>query len=506
MSGTAVSRRGVLAAGVAAGGFAVAGTLPAYGATRRGAALRLHLLKRATFGPTPRSIDKINNLGYRDWLEWQLQPGRIDDPEGNAVRTLYPETRWTIAQARAKTEEFGWDLMFTLGQATIGQAAWSRRQLFEVMCDFWANHLNVTNPSDSVWDNRHDYERTVIRAHALGRFEDMLIASAKHPAMLRYLNNADSTKDAPNENYGRELLELHTVGIDGGYTEKMMLDSARIMTGFTVDDGGQYVYVPSIHWTGSVRVLDFTAVNGDADGRAMAMRYLRYLANHPKTAHTIAYKLAVRFVADNPPAALVRRLANVYLSHGTAIKPVLRALFLSDEFKAAPPKVRRPYEDLLATIRVLGVGLYGGDKSAAREGLQSLYWMVQNAGHAPGAWGLPDGYPDVAKSWQSAAGALARWNFHQSLAAGWWPDDKHIKTAHCRSFLPKTLPSTYGGLVDALSQRLVFRRLPDAHRAAVLAFCEAKGSTPLTTGSEWVGWRLGYLCALILDAPAHVVR
>ena len=103
------------------------------------------------------------------------------------------------------------------------------------MCDFWSNHLNVTNPSDRVWDNRQDYDRRVIRKHALGRFEDMLIASATHPAMLLYLNNADSTKDNPNENYGRELLELHTVSVDGGYNEQDMRNSTLIMTGFGVN-------------------------------------------------------------------------------------------------------------------------------------------------------------------------------------------------------------------------------------------------------------------------------
>jgi uncharacterized protein (DUF1800 family) len=326
--------------------------------------------------------------------------------------------------------------------------------------------------------------------------------------MLRYLNNADSTKYAPNENYGRELLELHTVGVDAGYTEAMMLDSARVMTGFTVDwDTGLYRYQPDDHWTGKVRILGFTDDNTDADGRAVAVRYLRYLARHPRTAQMLARKLAVHFVADHPPATLVRRLAHVYLANGTAIKPVLRALFLSDEFRAAPAKVRRPLEDLIATVRVLGVGLHHGpDREAARSGLESFYWMVREAGHAPSAWLLPDGYPDVASAWQSAAGALSRWNFHQSLTAGWWPDRNHVRVANCRAFLPRTLPATYGGLVDRLSHRLVFRRLPAAHRSAVLAFCGAHASTPLPGSSEWVGWRLPYLCALILDSPAHLAR
>jgi uncharacterized protein (DUF1800 family) len=468
----------------------------------------LHLLRRATYGPTPHTLSALSKTSLSHWVARQLDPASIDDPEGSAVRALYPELRWSIPQARAGIDEFSWDLMFWLGQATIGQAAWSRRQLFEVMVEFWSNHLNVTNPSDNVWDNRHHYDRHVIRAHALGRFDDMLVASAKHPAMLRFLNQADSTKDAPNENYGRELLELHTVGINGGYTEQMMVDSARIMTGYTVDDeSGEYVYDSSILWRGKVRVLGFTHDNADADGRHVAEAYLRYLAHRPATAHQLATKLVRRFVADHPPAGLVDHLAKVYLAHDTEIRPVLRELFASKAFAHAPMKIRRPYEDIIATLRVLGVGLHHGkDKAAARAGLESLYWMVDDAGQAPMRWGLPDGYPDVASAWQSADGALSRWNTHQSLAAAWWPDANHIKTANLRALLPTRRPTTYGSLVDHLSHRLVFRRLPAAHRSAVLAFCGMHASTPLPADSEWLGWRLSHLVALILDTPEHVRR
>ena len=118
--------------------------------------------------------------------------------------------------------------------STVARALWSKRQVFEVMVDFWSNHLNVTCPSDGVWDNRHLYDRDVIRKHALGSFKDMLVASAKHPSMLVYLNQAESTKDAPNENYGREVLELHTVGVDAGYDENDIYNSAKILTGLTL--------------------------------------------------------------------------------------------------------------------------------------------------------------------------------------------------------------------------------------------------------------------------------
>ena len=164
---------------------------------------------------------------------------------------------------------------------------WSKRQLFEVMCDFWANHLNITCPSTSdVWSARQVFDRDVVRKNALGRFEDMLIASAYNPSMLTYLNNAESTKLEPNENYGRELLELHTVGVDGGYTEDDMYQSALIMTGFTVNENnGLFKYDTSYHHVGPVQVMDFTDANSTAEGgETVGRAYLKYLASHPSTA------------------------------------------------------------------------------------------------------------------------------------------------------------------------------------------------------------------------------
>jgi uncharacterized protein (DUF1800 family) len=478
---------------------------PPAGRTRAGDTL--HLLQRATYGATPESLARVRRIGTAAWLEEQLTPATLADPLGDLVTAKFPRLQWSVAQVRA-TFEFGWDVMFDLGQAPLGRAAWSTRQLLEVMVDFWSNHLNVTNPFDGGWDNRHLYDRDVIRKHALGRFSDMLVASAKHPAMLRYLDNASSTKDAPNENYGRELLELHTVGVHGGYTEAMMVDSARIMTGYTVDDStGLYRYDASRHWTGPVTVLGFTHANGAANGEAMAEQYLRYLAGHPATAQRIATKLAQRFVADQPPASLVTRLASTYLANGTAVAPVLRTLFASDEFfAAAGAKLRRPYEDVVATIRTLGIRPLPATSTTWRKGLESLYWLVGGLGMAPMAWHPPNGYPDVADAWQSAAGTLGRWNAHVHLAARWWPDDKELAHPDPRTWLPTVLPATYGGLVDALAQRLVYTGLPAASRTAVLGFMGKRGADPLKADDEWVGWRLPFVAALVLDTPVHGTR
>lgn len=508
-----VSRRDFMrtaAVGTAVAGSAVA--IPSFLTTATAAAASpfgtddpdLHLLQRATWGATPGGLKSIRKRGRKAWLDDQLHPSTLDDSFcKDLITKRFPGLAWDIRGARRGIEEFSWDLMFDLGIASIARATWSRRQLFEVMVDFWSNHLNVTNPFDSGWDNRHDYDRTVIRKHALGRFEDMLAASARHPAMMYYLNNAESTKYSPNENYGRELLELHSVGVDGGYDEVDMRNSTLVMTGLSVDwETGLFAYYKSDHYTGPVQVMDWSSANASGEGGLdVAMSYVRYLARHPSTARRIATRLCERFVSDSPPPELVNRLAQVYSNNGTAIVPVLRELFSSPAFgQSKGAKIRRPMQDVVSTLRILAI------KPDARgvEGMQGLYWMIEGLGDAPLAWVPPNGYPDVADAWRSAGGYLGRWNAHMSLAAGWWPDE--LVRAPLRDLLPTPLPATHGGYVDALAKRLVFRKLATEHRQAVFDFLEVNENTPLDADDAAVRWRLAHVVALILDSPYHQVR
>jgi uncharacterized protein (DUF1800 family) len=248
--------------------------------------------------------------------------------------------------------------------------------------------------------------------------------------------------------------------------------------------------------------MGFSSANGSrAHGKQLGLDYLRYLARHPQTARHIARKLVTRFVSDEPHNALVDALATTYRRHGTDIRPVLRQLLLSKTFNASVGvKVRRPLEDVVATLRILG---YRPEVSGT-DGVQGLYWIVEGMGHAPMAWDQPDGYPDVAVSWQSAGTTLARWNSHLNLAAHWWP--KALVQRDPRSYLPKKLPPTHGHLVDALAKRLVFRTLAPKHKSAVLKFLGKNSATPLSTSDAAVGWRLPYVIALILDSPYHAVR
>jgi uncharacterized protein (DUF1800 family) len=456
-----------------------------------------HLLRRATFGATPESLGEATMLHLEGWLEWQLAPQTIDDTFTDGLMARYPLLGLNSAQLQGQLDDGSYDAMNELVRATIARQVWSRRQLNEVMVDFWSNHFNVTTPSGSVWDLKTTEDREVIRPNALGNFSDLLMASAKSPAMLRYLNNDRSRGDKTNENYGRELLELHTVGVNGGYTEADVLNSAYIMTGFSIADDGSFLYRPNYHYTGPVTVMGFTSANGSQEGGlTVGEEYLRYLATHPSTATYLATKLAIRFVADEPPATLVATLAQTYLDNGTAIAPVLRALFTSPEFwNSMNAKVRRPLEDVVASTRVLGV--QPGDGT---DGIQSLYYQARELGMAPLGWNPPDGYPDVALEWVSPMGTLGRWNFHRGITQGWWEE---LAYGNLPDLLGTPRPATYGEAVDRLAQRLLFRAPTDVERAAFLSFLEKAADAP---ADENLGGLLEHVIPLYLDSSGNTLR
>jgi uncharacterized protein (DUF1800 family) len=504
------SRRALLAGAAAvAGGVALdaVAAAPALADTPAATAPQLpadpiaHLLRRATYGATPAALAEATALGVTGWLDRQLNPAAIADADCDALVARLPLATATIAGVRAKIGVHSYDAFKQLGYATVARAAWSNRQLFETVAAFWANHLHVAAPSGGTWDNRPDYDVTVTRGYALGRFADMLKASARHPAMLWYLDQRSSTQAQPNENYARELMELHTVGLV--YSEADVQNAARLLTGMTVTAAGQYAYDPSQHATGPVSILGFTHANATAaGGEAAALAFLDYLATHPATAQRIATKLCVRFVADDAPATLVTRLAQVYLDNGTAIAPVLRALFTSPEFAAsAGQKIRTPYEDLIATIRALGLA----PEKSGTTALAALYNELVDAGNAPLRWAPPNGYPDVAVAWASPSAFLMRCNNHLNLAAGWYPSQL-VRPANMLTALVPVLPATYGGLVDALARRLIGTTLPAAHTAAVTAIAGKTPASALTSSDKTLAASLPYLIALVLNAPTFQLR
>jgi uncharacterized protein (DUF1800 family) len=275
-------------------------------------------------------------------------------------------------------------------------------------------------------------------------------------------------------------------------------NSAYLMTGRTVDDKGNFKYDARKHWTGAVKVLGFQHANQSSkDGLAVGDAYLKYLATHPSTARYIARKLAVRFVADAPPQPLVDRLARTYQENGTAIVPVLKVLFRSIEFwMAVGLKTRRPLENFVATARVVGAKP-GADFAGA---LEDMYNFTHQLGQPPLGWAPPNGYPDVANAWSSAAGMLEIWNGHRALVQGRFRG----VTAPKPEKLLSQYPATLGPYLDALCAKLLFQPMKPAERAALIKFLGAKENTRITEPT--LGNKIQYLAPLILDSVYHALR
>jgi hypothetical protein len=462
----------------------------------------MHLLSRFSFGATPSSLAYLAKYGASSWWQEQLAVGRAHSgysahPTIAASGPLLAQTPAAVRSwLKSHGNEYGWDAMDQLTQVTVGLQTWSPAQLYETVVDFFANHLNVANHNGDLWNTRHTMDRDVIRKYAFGTFSDMLVASARNPAMLQYLNLADSDKDMVNENYGRELLELHTVGLH--YTEADVQNSAKVLTGRKLDQWDQYDYVPSAHYVGPVEVLGWSHRNAASDdGQAVGDQYLRYLALHPYTAQNLARKLCIRFVSDTPSATLVATVARAYTANKSAIVPTLEAIFNSSEFwSSRRKKVRRPTENLLATIRILGIN----PSHSLVTTLQTLHWMTSDLGQVPLDWAPPNGYPDTAADWRSSGTLLDLWEFHRGLAQGWWT------TAFTTPNLAALYGSakTSGAVIANLGVRLHGVPLPANAVAAMQTYLDEPASTLLTNSA--LRWRTGDLVPLYLDAPQHALR
>jgi uncharacterized protein (DUF1800 family) len=372
------------------------------------------------------------------------------------------------------------------------------------MVDFWNNHLGVAPYSDNdVQDRtRPDYDNTVVRAHALGNFLDMLRASGMHPAMMEYLNLDGSHKDNPNENYAREILELYTVGV-GNHDEADVEQLALGLTGWRTrgrDDGMDTYYEAGRHYVGPFTVLGRSFANPAADsGPAVWQEVTEFLATHPSTARYIAMKLVRHFVSDDtaPYEALISRLAEVYLANGTAIAPVLRELFVSGEFGgSAGLKARRPYERYVATLRLLAPEAPGNVEAAADQLRDRL------PAQDPLGWYPPDGYPDVKAEWSSAGTALALFNVgHRLLRKD--PGDVGLVGADP---IVAAAPSTFTEVAIEAARFLLLRDPTDVEIDAVVSVLSS-GSIPEALGNDDARRRAAVVAGtVLLSSPAHLLR
>ncbi len=467
----------------------------------------LHIVNRFTGGWTPAIEAQVRTAGgIARWFDRQLAAS-APDAFYSASAAWWPATTASTAtlvqRDKSKVEPI-WQAVANYERWCLARRIHSERQVLETMTAFWEHHLHVPSEADAAQYFRASYGRT-LRSLALTSFERILQAAITHPAMGAYLGNAVSTKKAPNENLGRELLELHTVGRDAGYTEEHVKSSARILTGYRVDLWNTWAvtYDPASHWTGAVSVLGFSHANSAADGQAVTSAYLSYLARHPATARRIARKLAVRFVSDNPSTALVEHLASVYLANGTAIVPVLKALVASAEFRgSAGAKLRTPDEDVVATYRALDARL--AKPRSGEHGANAILWQTADLGLRPFGWPRPDGRPDQAEAWTSVSRMLGSFDIHQTMSGGWWPK-LGVTYLTPRQLLP--VPTLrFDRLVDHLSRRLLGR---PPTPLLLSAACQATGCAPTTKITDKhavIRWQMPQLLTVFLDTPTHMTR
>jgi uncharacterized protein (DUF1800 family) len=393
--------------------------------TEPGVDLVEHVLNRCTFGIRPGDREGLLSLGdsvgeaVSAWRKRQLSPEALDD-RGLEHRLRAFES---VFQGVGDTYEYRRRVLLEdLTRATLLRAVFSKRQLHEVMVELWTDHFNIDmSKGECAWLKVAD-DRDVIRRHALGRFPDLLRASALSPAMLWYLdgrmNGKASDHERPNENYARELLELHTLGIDGGYTQRDVMEVARALTGWTVRPKsgfgkGRVEFRPERHDDGEKTVLGHTLPAGL--GEEDLDRVLAIVCSHPATASHIATKLCRRFIADPPPAGAVRAAAEVFGFSGGDIPATLRVVLSRPEFLAESTelrplrtsKLKRPFHYVVSALRATDA-----ETDVGPEVVRALVAM----GHPPFQYPTPDGYPSDPEAWRGSL--LWRFRLAGGLLAG----------------------------------------------------------------------------------------
>ena len=517
----------------------------------------LHALNRLAFGPRPGDVDAVMKTGVDTWIEQQLHPEAIPDRAVEAriaalptmtmsnaqiVKTYYEPVLMARKKANAEAKDGEVDkkdvrrelirdipsnqrpqvVMNDLVAQRILRAAESDRQLNEVMVDFWMNHFNVFSGKGIDRFLLTSYERDVIRPHIWGRFEDLLMATAKSPAMLFYLDNARSMaapENRPvmqqrafgrfggrammnvqqlgrqgglNENYAREIMELHTLGVDAGYTQKDVTELARVLTGWTITrerDGGEgaaFVFRPALHDNRSKTVLGirFPAGGGIEEGEKM----IHVLAHHPATAHRIAYKLCQRLVADDPPPALVDRVAKKFLATDGDLRQTVKAVIDSPEFwnpASYRTKVKSPFEYAISAVRAVNAQIT--DPMPIARALQQIGEPLYGA--QP-----PTGYSDKADVWINTGALMNRLNFALALAANKLPG-VHGDVV---GLIPAGQAADASHSVEALAQALTGGSLTEETRSTIKSrIVDRKAPSE----DPWDNTQLPTVAGLILGSP-----
>jgi uncharacterized protein (DUF1800 family) len=366
----------------------------------------LRLLNRLGFGPRQGDIARVAAMGSKAYVEELLAATSPEEARLQLMLGGLEIFSLTSEEMKDLKREL---VVEQLQQADLLCAVYGRNPLQERMTDFWLNHFNIyALKSDSAWRLAGD-TRKVIRKNALGSFPKMLRASAHSPAMLGYLDNTVNKSGVANENYARELMELHTLGVHGGYTQDDVMQVARCFTGWTVETRflhrkDTFRFDPDVHDTGKKVVLGHTipAGGGESDGD----RVLEILSTHPSTARYLSAKLC-RELLGREDAKWIEKMSQSYLSTRGNIRQMLRTLLMSDGVLASSPMPKRPLDFVASALRITG---------AETNCSEVVINHLTNMGQGPYMWPMPDGYPTKAEAWSGSM--LGRWNFALALASG----------------------------------------------------------------------------------------
>ena len=367
------------------------------------------LVNRFTFGAGHKDLTRVSQIGIHAWVEEQVEYTSVPDDACN-LRLRQFETLDLSANDLFDLSDKIFDdqdklkIPDQLRQATLMRQVYSRLQIYERMVEFWSDHFNISTEKGDCFYLKTVDDREVIRPHSLGFFGDLLWASAHSPAMLVYLDNQSNLKDAPNENYAREIMELHTLGVDGGYTQQDVMELARCLTGWGMKEHfwrGDFKFDADNHDVSAKKVL---GMNITAGGLDEAERVILNLGLHTSTSTFIARKLCRRFIADEPPVALVSVVAERFTATNGDLRAVMQTL-LTEGIPHIQPKFKRPVDLIVSALRQLDARTDGGE---------AIQKYLGRMGQRHFTWPTPDGYPDTSAPWIS--NLMPRWQFAMALA------------------------------------------------------------------------------------------
>jgi uncharacterized protein (DUF1800 family) len=419
----------------------------------------LRLVRRTTMGLSPEEVTRARQLGYSGYLEYQLNWSAIDDSAvDQLIATRLPMVAMTGASLRMQD---GNEVMEQLADATWYRALFSRRQLYERMVEFWTDHFNIDIEVGNVGFNKVLDDRDVIRRHAMGNFRDLLLASAHSAAMLNYLNQSSSRTPTPNQNYAREIMELHTLGVDGGYTQTDVAELSRILTGWSANADGAFLWRRGNH---DLRAKTFmgrafpamTTAATDAAMKGEGDTAIQMLLDHPSTARYVSAKMAAWLLAYTPPAAVIDATAATFTRTRGDIREMIRTILTSKNLSAAPAKYKRPFHLAVSAMRGLGT------TPLTAPNIRNARRAHDGMGQPLFKWDQPDGYPDSVAWWSGLV--LSRWTYAQYLSG-----QTSTTTYRTDSMLFRAADNA-DGVLQQINTRLFAGEMPAQLRSSLLSY------------------------------------